>query len=243
VGFKRDKLETVIQRFQTEGLVYYNALRSGKKVVMQEVKEKAERLVKQLEEDEYTGPIVKQRSIHPFDREFTGEHIEVFDQLAIYWEEDGIKYKALLDKVIVNHTKKTIQPYDIKTTSSSDFREAFSQYRYDLQGAFYTDALYHWMDQMGWKDYTVKAFTFIVVFTNDKGIAPQLWKMGSSDYRSGRDGIRKVVNFGWHVKGYRSLIYDLQWHIKENKWKYPRSVYLQNGVRELNCYSDAPIRS
>jgi len=243
VGFKRDKFETVVARFESEGLVYYNALRnsSGKRIVLQEVKDKAKALVKMLEDDEYTGPIIKQKSVHPFDVAFIGDHIEVFDQLAIYWEEHGLKFKALLDKVVVNHTKKTVQPYDIKTTGSSDFGDAFGNYRYDLQGAFYTDALHHFMDQQGWKEYTIKAFVFIVAFTNEKGIGPQLWQMGTYDYYAGRYGMSRPKLK--EVKGYQALVSDLLWHIKENRWKYPREVYLKNGLRELNYYVDAPVRS
>lgn len=249
VGFKREKLETVVQRFQTEGLPYYNQLRAsvGKKLVNQEVLDKARALVKMLEEDEYTGPIVTQKTTGHFDQFM----IEVWDQLPIYWEEHGLKFKALLDKVIVNHEKKTIQPYDIKTTGSNDFREAFSNYRYDIQGAFYSDALHHFIEQQGWKGYSVLPFVFIVVFTNDKGIGPQLWKMSDYDYVVGKMGhiyrhlgntvITNVRTI--RPRGYQTIINDLLWHIKENRWKYPKEVYLKNGLRELNYYVDAPVRS
>lgn len=235
VGFKREKLETVLERFKTEGIHYYNALRNsiGKTTIPTEVMNHAKALVKGMEEDEFIGPIILQKTD---TQTCLNEDIEVYNQLEIYWEERGLKMKALLDKVIVNHLKKTVQPYDIKTTGSSNFQDAYGTYRYDLQGAFYTDALHHWMKEQGIEDYTILPFIFIVAFTNEKGIGPQLWQMGARDYTIGRWGITRPKEK--KAKGYSTLIDDLLWHIKEGKWKYPKEVYLNNGVRELNYYID-----
>jgi hypothetical protein len=237
VGIKQSKLETIVQKFQSEGLEYYNQLRAsvGKTIVTEEMMNKAKSLVKQLEDDEYTGPILAPTR---GGIGVTEAARVVYNQLAIYWEEFGLQFKALLDKVIVDHIKKTVQPYDIKTTGSSDFREAFGQYRYDLQGAFYTDALHHWMLEHGLEKYEILPFIFIVAFTNDKGIQPQLWKMTNSDYYGGRHGIIHPKVKGWTVRGYVTLIGDLLWHKREDKWKYPRDVYGNNGLRELNYYND-----
>lgn len=234
---KQSKLETVIGKFQTEGLVYYNALRNsvGKTTISTEVMEHANSLVKGMEEDEFTGPIVRREK----DSGISGggmQTIDVYDQLAIYWEERGLKFKALLDKVVVNHMSRTVQPYDIKTTGSSNFQDAYGMYRYDLQGAFYTDALRHWMKQQGIEDYIILPFKFIVAFTNEKGIGPQLWQMGARDYAVGRWGMTRPKEK--NAKGYSTLVDELLWHIKEDKWRYPKEVYMNKGVRELNYYLD-----
>lgn len=240
VGIKQSKLETMVARFQAEGLVYYNSLRQavGKTVVPEEMMDKAKALVKGMEEDEFMGPIVLQES----SMEVLNEWIEVHDQLAIYWEtEDGIKLKALLDKVIVDHLKKEVHPYDIKTCGDSYFPDSFAKWRYDLQGAFYTDALRVWMKKQGIEEYELKPFKFLVCFTNDKGIPPQIWEMTDSDYIAGRLGVvhpRRPIR----IKGYVMMLDNLRWHMKEDKWKYPREVYGRNGVRELNYYVDEPRR-
>lgn len=237
IGIKQSKLETMVSKFQAEGLPYYNALRKavGRKIISSEVMEHAKALVNSMEEDEFIGPIVRREK----DSGISGggmQTIDVYDQLAIYWEERGLEFKALLDKVVVNHMSRTVQPYDIKTTGSSNFQDAYGMYRYDLQGAFYTDALRHWMKQQGIEDYTILPFKFIVAFTNEKGIGPQMWQMGARDYTVGRWGVTRPKEK--NMKGYSTLIDDLLWHIKEDKWKYPKEVYLNKGVRELNYYVD-----
>lgn len=243
VGIKQSKYDTIKARFQAEGLTYYNELKkakaSGKIIVTKEKDDYAKLLYKGLCEDEFTGPIITQETD---TQSFLTVDIVVYNQLAIYFEAYGLKFKALLDKVIVDHIKKTISPYDIKTTSSSDFTEAFGKYRYDIQGAFYTDALHHWMKENGMKDYEIKPFTFIVAFTNEKGIGPQLWQMCNRDYHVGRFGIYEARVKIWIRKGYQTLIKDLEWHIKENKWKYPLEVYKNNGIRMLNHYADDPYK-
>lgn len=238
--FKRDSLEKVTERFKTEGLLYYNSLRKtiGKTVVLAEMMIKATALVRGMLEDEFIGEVVGRIEGTVMDER--GTLTQVFNQLAIYWEEHGLLFKALLDKVIVDHIKKTIQPYDIKTTGESNFMTAFGSWRYDLQGAFYTDALHYWMKQQGLEGYTILPFIFIVCFTNDRGIPPQMWSMGQYDYYAGRYGMYRPKMR--QVRGYQDLIQDLLWHIKEDKWRYSKSVYKNNGVRELNYYAEPIAR-
>lgn len=243
INIKQSKYETIKAKFQTECLPYYNDLKkakaSGRIVVTKEKDDHAKLLYRGLLEDEFTGPIVgrKEGTVR-----YEDSVVIVYNQLAIYFEAYGLKFKALLDKVIVDGHNKTIQPYDIKTTSSSDFTEAFGKYRYDIQGAFYTDALTYWMKEQGIQDYTILPFTFIVAFTNEKGIGPQLWQMSDNDYKVGRLGIIYSSKIGWIKKGYTTLVHDLQWHIKEGKWKYSKDVYMNNGIRMLNHYTDDPYK-
>lgn len=235
IGIKQSKLETMIARFQTEGLQYYNFLRNNtdKTIVSEETLSKAKALVKEMQEDEFMGEIVCQET-----DSYTSINVDitVHNQLPIYWYVNNIRYKALLDKVIIDHLKKEIRPYDIKTCGDYHFPESYARYRYDLQGAFYTAALRFWKFENGWDGYTIMPFTFLVCFTNDRGVKPQIWKMTEHDLRVGKEGYGKI-------KGYQHLISDLHWHIDNNKWKYHREVYEHEGIRELNYYSDEPSRS
>lgn len=239
VGIKQSKLETMVTKFQDEGLPYYNSLKKavGKALVSAEVLLKAKTLVKEMLEDEFMGSVLLQEDA----MEHLNEWIEVHYQLEIYYFIDNIPVKALLDKVIVDHLKKTVQPLDVKTCGENSFMEAFAKRRYDIQGAFYTDALRHWMVKQGLEDYNILPFQFHVAFTNERGIKPQIWQMGTYDYYGGRYGIDRPGLK--RVRGYQQMITDLKWHMKENKWKYPREVYMKRGIRELNYYIDEPRRT
>lgn len=227
VGFKRDSYPKVIERFKVEGAPYYTALVKsvGKTPVSQELMGDALGVYNDLIYDEFTGPILKQTS--------TG-FVEVFNQLDVYFNLKGIPLKALLDKVIVDHTQKTIEPYDIKTCGDS-FLSSFGNYRYDLQGAFYLLAVRIWRDTVLKKnEYKILPFKFIVGFTNHKGLRPEIWEMTEADVTAGSIG--GTTRSGRTVRGYLSLLRDYQWHMDYDRWDYPAEVYRNNGIKLLNYY-------
>lgn len=75
----------------------------------------------------------------------TSETMDVFFQLPVYFKSriGDIDCKALLDMVIVNHETELITLYDFKTMWDSvvNFPYVVRKRRYDIQAAFYTDAI------------------------------------------------------------------------------------------------------
>lgn len=78
-----------------------------------------------------------------------GENEVVFNELEIYWEVAGRKFKAKLDKIVIDTKAKLVRHFDFKTTSNpiSKFEDAFENYRYYRQFAFYDNALLYAMQQ------------------------------------------------------------------------------------------------
>lgn len=232
VGFKRDKLATVIERFKTEGAVYYTALRKsiGKTPASLDVRRSADYIIRAFEQDRFIGPIMRLQE---------SPMLKIYNQLEIYFKIGEVLFKALLDKVVVDDTEMTIQPYDIKTASDV-FPNSFMNWRYDLQGAFYTMALAHWMSYSGmWngdlsRQYTILPFKFIVGYTT--GQRPEIWVMTKEDMIAGKIG--GTNRYGRQVKGCDRLIDDYKWHVEKGQWDYPRDVYENDGVRLLNCYTN-----
>lgn len=64
-------------------------------------------------------------------------------QVPIYFTVDGIPCKALLDMVIIDHNVKKVYPIDIKTMGdfTINFPWTVKGRGYNIQGAFYTEAL------------------------------------------------------------------------------------------------------
>jgi hypothetical protein len=146
----KDKIVTL---FNKEGKAYYDFLvKADGKICMS-----AE-----------TGTIVKAciESLKTHDKAkellFTKDEfsdIEYYNELEIYWKEkinigtdkepvwQTINLKSMLDRVIVNFDKKTVQIPDIKSTSKpkSQFQESFEYYRYYRQHAFQRTALRQWL--------------------------------------------------------------------------------------------------
>lgn len=136
---------------------------------------------------------------------------EIQYQVPIYFEFDGVECRALLDMVIFDRENKTIQPIDIKTMGDYTLKFPISlrRRRYDIQAAFYTEAL-QWL----YPDYEILPFKFIVESTTAPGDPLVfncttdllvLGKFGRPEYYfKGRDEI-KYQKFE-EIKGFVQLI-------------------------------------
>lgn len=97
-------------------------------------------------------------------------------KLKIIDRETGIQYRVMLDNITVNHTKKTIQPNDLKTTSGheDEFYRSFIKWNYDIQARLYWRALYNAIkDDPYFKEFTVLPFQFLVISRYSK--TPMIW--------------------------------------------------------------------
>lgn len=221
VGFKRDKLQSVIERFKTEGIDYYNflLLSAGKKVISQEEDQKATKLIFEAKNAEFIGDILSADSSPGL---VTFKQLPLFTKLSI--GTYLIEVKGLLDFVIVDNLNKTITPYDLKTTGESYFLNSYTSRRYDLQAALYTELLKTWAES-NYPDYQVLPFNFLVIYTN--GNKPELYELTQDQLRLGAIG--GTNQYGRPVKGFIDLLQDYVWHVENNKWNYSKEVYENNG--------------
>ena len=116
--------------------------------------------------------------------------VETFNEIVILWEfpvslvenvvldDEGtsdtpvvtakIPCKSMIDRLIIDHSSKTIKLIDIKTSIEhpNSFPRAYKKYGYYRQLAFYTEALMHWLSG---KD-ILKAYTPNVEYIKDREI-------------------------------------------------------------------------
>ena len=147
-----------------------------------------------------------------------------------------LTFKVKLDLVIIDHDNKTIQPLDIKTTSSSPyaFTKSMYSYRYDIQGALYSHYIKHvFKARKGLEDYKVLDFKYIVVNV-DYPKNPLIWKLSYNDNRAAFAG--KLA--GYNRAGIWELINDLRWHLENDLWDYSRELYENNGVVETRMHNE-----
>lgn len=109
---------------------------------------------------------------------FDGDVERVF-QMKLKFQDprSGIIYRIMLDSVYVDHDAKTIQPNDVKTTSSyeDEFYNSFLKWNYDIQARLYWRGLYMTIkDDPYFKDFTVLPFQFLVVSRHSK--TPMIWR-------------------------------------------------------------------
>ena len=181
---------------------------------------------------------------HKFTKKYFTEQDNTYElkfQVPILWslKDHGIDElgKCLLDIVLIDHEEKKVYPIDLKTTSRSalGFESQVLKWSYYLQASYYYYAMKFVAEKdKSYTDYTVQPFKFIVLSQKDIN-RPYIYNTTEEELVCGKDG-GYINRWDTEVRGWKQLIKDLQWHIKNNKWNYSREVYENNGEVELNIF-------
>jgi hypothetical protein len=225
-GFKI-KYEAVIGKFiGSEAEIYYNEIRrvraNNLTVVNTTEIAVAEKIVEQLKTNSTTGPIVNL---------VNSSRYEIIDQMQVEgYTVDGHPFKSMLDKVVIDHDKKTIQPYDLKCTwSVENFYEEYYLYRRAYIQAFlyYRAMLLLVHDKASLcHGYHVEYLKFIVCDSTNY-YQPLIYTLDDDDMNDAYDGF---VHKGRTYPGVKDLIAALSWCRETNTWNISHKNYLSNGI-------------
>lgn len=235
VGWQKNwKDDTRVSKIIEKGTEYFEDLKSslGMKILTSEMKSRIDAVVMSLTTNERTKKY--------FDREQQSQfgNMDFYYQLPIYFSYEGIGCKALLDLLVVHKDENgkivKLEPIDLKTMSGNtlDFGGKLRHHRYDIQAAWYVEALTHWMSAQGYKreDYTIENFKFIVESTTNTG-RPLVYQVSDNTLGHGMYGSPKASYFSENgrelfypeVKGWRKLIME---YIHYNNEDFKEDVVL-----------------
>jgi hypothetical protein len=226
-GFKI-KLDAVLNKFMgSDAEVYYKEIREvrskGLTVVTTKDVDNATKIVEELKTNDFTAGIVNlvnstQYSVH---NQLQIEGYDVFDH----------PFKSMIDMLHVDHANKIVQVYDLKCTwSVENFYDEYYLYRRAyIQGFLYHKAAESWASEMGYGDYNILYPKFIVCDSTNYS-SPLVYAMSDVNMQ---DALNGFTYKGREYPGVASLIEDLQWAIKNDKWNISRENYINNGVVKL----------
>ena len=204
----------------------------------EDLKQAEGKVVLSTEENNLISQIVMSIRTNPITAPYFKEDkdVEIRYQVAITFTLLEVECKALLDMIIIDHNKKTVQPIDIKTMGDQTlyFPKSLRQRRYDIQAAFYTRAL---LSRVEFQDYEILPFKFIVesttkpgnplVFTcNDELLS--IGRVGREEYLYPESGLLVP-----EIKGFHQLIEDYKWYV-ENGFEEKREVVEAQGELEID---------
>ena len=225
-GFKI-KYEAVVNKFVgSDAEIYYNEIRRVRTLNLTVVNTTeisiAEKIVEQLRLNSTTGPIVNLTN---------SSRYEIIDQMQVEgYEIDGHPFKSMLDKVVIDHKEKTIQPYDLKCTwSVENFYEEYYLYRRAyIQAYLYYHAMLKLVDdpESSCYGYVVNYLQFIVCDSTNY-YQPLIYTLDIDDMM---DAYKGFVHKGRTYPGVGDLIEALKWCIDSNIWTISHKNYLSNGV-------------
>lgn len=145
----------------------------------------------------------------------TTDDWDTYNELEIYWQENGRKYRSKLDRLYVHKSGKFYYYVDAKTDSKNPSYQYIDTFLY-------------------WKTYRQLAFyrRAIVAFIQSVyNIYPQIEKFAIAAISSvNNDIIIYPVDPSFIAKGELEIRKDIEyldWHEENNKWKYPKLTYDQ----------------
>lgn len=227
-GSVRSKIDTFIKNSEEfEG--YYNSLVNNNITLIDgKTMDLAKQRVNELKLNPYTSLIVNVES---------SENIDVYYQLALYYEWQGIPIKGALDKVIVDHKNKRVTLVDFKTSSNySDFEGSCLKYNYFRQASFYTYLIKFWMEEQGIEDYSINDFLFVIISTISSD-SHFIARIGKKDIDIARNG-GIIKRYGRYVKGWEEILKEILYMIEHKNFKYPYEILISNGLLTLDIFKD-----
>jgi len=209
------KAETRVNKIIEKCDTYFQELlmSTGKEIISTEMNERIGNIVNSLKSHPRTSKY--------FDREAQEDRLDVefYYQLPIYFKYKGQDCKALMDLCIVGKDSSGnivfIDPIDVKTMSgyTFDFAGNLRTHRYDMQAAWYIQAL---QSHFGVETDIIRPFKFVVESTTNIG-NPLVFELNEETLALGRDGrpggmIQGVLDaplfYSRPIKGFTELVDD-----------------------------------
>jgi hypothetical protein len=221
--WKRSKDDTIIANFNVDNFWDYINIHiqgNDKNIISSVDKSKAENLIDS----------VKETKFEDIKYIFNNEHNN-YNQFKIDFEYNGVKFKGIIDRLIIDHKNKTVQLIDLKTGKDSAlmFTNSFIKHRYYLQEAVYTKAFNHICEVLNLKGYSLLPFQFLYIGRSER--IPLIYTVSKKWHKAAVEGfnIKEYV-----YKGLDELIEDVKWHFNNKEFEVPRKIYEQQGNIILN---------
>ncbi len=223
IRFKKKSQEQILQLFQEQGeMIYKEKLDCiGKQLVNVYQIEQAERNITKLK-------------THPFSRDYANleitDTIEVYNELPVLFNIDGVPCKSMPDRLAVDHEKKVIETIDWKSShDNEDPTGQYLKYGYYIQAALYQYAIQQWAIQHDLKGYEVPPILFIYCDTN--GWAdPIRYRLKQEDVERAWRGFRFR---GYRYSGVTELMDSIAWSNDNGIWSTTKEISENNG--EIKC--------
>ena len=225
-GFKISKENVVSKFLGSSAEIYYREIREVRSknliVITSQDVTNAERIVEELQNNEFTSGIIKT---------VTNERFTVLNQFKIEsYYVDGHEFKSMLDKVIVDHKEQKIHIYDLKCVWSVEnfFNDYYLYRRAYIQGFLYWRAI-NWIvtndEKYPWYGYQIELPKFIVCDSINY-YSPLIFTMALQDMEEAYKGFtlnEKVY------PGVETLIEELKWAQENDIWNISKTNYENKG--------------
>lgn len=220
--YPKHSLQTKINRIIKDGSDYWKCIctSAGKLIVDPATYHTVQGCVEAIKMHEAANEFIISDGFGQYEQAMQETEI-TFD---VQWEtahspETELPIKAKLDRILFNHTEKTMLLVDLKTTASAigKFDETFEKYNYYRQLAYYS-----WCLEQAYPEYTLVGSYIVAVQTN-KEYPCEVFKIDSSWIKQGK-------------KEMHLLLDRIAYHMSSNNWG--NSMETQLGMIQQLIYPD-----
>ena len=168
--------------------------------------------------------------IHSHSKWIFNNSLENINQFYLEFKYKSIIFRGAIDRLMIDHEKKTIQIIDLKTGKDdySTFFRSFLAYRYYIQSALYTIGVEAIKGELGLNDYEVLPFKFLYVGRGER--IPVIFNVPKEWEKASLEGF-KYGNYTYN--GVDEIIDDVIWHFNNNQFELPKDIYEQQGIIDL----------
>jgi hypothetical protein len=222
-------LSRVLRDFEnSNGELYFKELRevtgTGKQVVCIADLTASERIKATLMTHEYTSEI--------FERTTDDRYIVLNEWQNEGFDYQGLKLKAMLDKIIIDTEDRTIDIYDLKCVwNNTDFyRTYYLKRRAYIQALvyFYAVSLSE-IFPVDVSDYLINPPIFVAADSGDF-YAPIKYQLLSKDLKNAALGF---MESGRQYKGVDEIVEDILWSFETQNWRSSKEIFDKKGYGEL----------
>ncbi len=224
-GFKT-KYETVINKFiGSDAEIYYNEIRKVRAnnliVVNTQDVTNANKIVEGLKENFVTKTIVNLTD--------SIRHTILNQKQIEGYIIDNHKFKSMIDKIVIDHNLKTIQPYDLKCTWTVEnfYSEYYLYRRAYIQAYLYYYACLHMKNNdPELTGYEVKYLKFLVCDSTNY-YNPLIYSLNAPDMADAYNGFEEKNR---KYPGVGEIIENLKWAMDNDTWNISRANYELEGI-------------
>lgn len=172
---------------------------------------------------------------HSYTKELFNEtdDIEVLKQVPVFYKFNGEEGKGKIDLLRIDHKKKLISIYDIKTGSElpSNFENSFYFFKYYLQVISYILGVQYMIETIPeLKEYSIDKFRFIYI-SKKLPDTPCIYEVNEELLHSFLDGW--IDGTGRYNKGFIQLVDEYSFYIKNGIYNTEKKILDNNGILNI----------
>ncbi len=171
---------------------------------------------------------------HKHSKHILINDLENHNQYKFTLTYNNMKFRGIIDKLLIDHDNKTVQIIDLKTGQGdiSEFTTSYLKWRYYLQEAIYQKAFNHIKKKFKLKGYKLLPFKFLYISRYER--IPCVFIISDKWHKAALKGF--TTNFGYSYKGLDTLIEEIKWHYDNKIFNMKKNIYESDGV--INMYDE-----